>query len=201
MPRVYTTREVSCGHDGRKHHAKGLCQECYCAKRNRETGAEVGKRYRKKHPERLKERRRKYKEKNPEKAREWSRKAQQRLRQKKLAAAASAGLDPRARWYGTEEGWRANRSNHLRSKYNLTLADYEAMHRSQGGLCAICRGPETATRNGIVKNLAVDHCHATGKIRGLLCQHCNQLFGHARESVAILRAAIEYLERSTARTR
>jgi hypothetical protein len=69
------------------------------------------------------------------------------------------------------------------------------MWESQDGRCAICLLPETATWKGVVKMLAVDHDHQTGKIRGLLCAKCNTLAGHSQENLAILRAVIEYLKR------
>jgi hypothetical protein len=61
------------------------------------------------------------------------------------------------------------------------------MVASQGGRCAICG--ETPER------LVVDHCHASGMVRGLLCQSCNFGIGHLRDSVERLQSAIQYLKR------
>lgn len=57
--------------------------------------------------------------------------------------------------------------------FNVLRSDYDAMYEKQGGLCAICGKPE------IKKNsrMAVDHCHSTGNIRGLLCLGCNSKLG------------------------
>ncbi|MFG3136056.1 endonuclease domain-containing protein [Streptomyces sp. NPDC048211] len=60
----------------------------------------------------------------------------------------------------------------LKDEYQLTVAQYEALVAAQGGLCASCnRGPEAGRR------LAVDHCHATGVVRALLCTRCNLIVG------------------------
>lgn len=82
------------------------------------------------------------------------------------------------------------RDKHLQRQYGLTLADYEAMFEAQGGLCAICVKPESQN-----KLLSVDHCHTTGRIRGLLCMHCNTGIGKLGDTPAGLRAALAYLEK------
>jgi len=70
------------------------------------------------------------------------------------------------------------RADLLRREYGVTLAQYDEMLARQGGLCAICRKPETTRRSsGEVLPLAVDHDHATGGVRGLLCMRCNLLTG------------------------
>lgn len=86
------------------------------------------------------------------------------------------------------------KNRELRTGFGIGLADYQAMYDAQGGVCAICQKPETATRRGKVKMLAVDHCHGTGKVRGLLCVECNTGIGKLREDTTVLRAAIRYLE-------
>lgn len=63
----------------------------------------------------------------------------------------------------------------LRHRYGLTLADYDALLLAQGGVCAICLLPESHARS---KRLAVDHCHVTGAVRGLLCYRCNVSLGY-----------------------
>lgn len=82
-------------------------------------------------------------------------------------------------------GRRAN----LMRKYGLTEADYNAMLEQQGGVCAICHRPNF---NG--KPLFVDHCHATGKVRALLCHQCNAGGGLFSECPDRLRAAARYFE-------
>lgn len=89
----------------------------------------------------------------------------------------------------------ANKGHALRSKFGIDMDRYREMHADQGACCAICRKPETGTRNGKTITLAVDHNHTTGAVRDLLCRGCNQLIGNAKEDVGVLEAAIAYLRR------
>lgn len=75
----------------------------------------------------------------------------------------------------------------LRYHYKYSLADYEIKLAEQGGKCGICN--ELPKRR-----LAVDHDHATGKVRGLLCIQCNVLLGYARDRKEILTRSIWYLQ-------
>lgn len=78
----------------------------------------------------------------------------------------------------------------LQRKFGITLAQYNEMLEKQGGKCKICKAdPKTLS-----KDLAVDHCHNTGKIRGLLCIACNTALGKLKDSPELLRVAISYLE-------
>ena len=81
----------------------------------------------------------------------------------------------------------------LRSKYKISPEEYAALLRKQKGLCAVCRQPERAKLRGKTKRLALDHCHRTGKIRGMLCSRCNTALGLLGDSVPLLRAAIKYM--------
>lgn len=95
-------------------------------------------------------------------------------------------------------GWRERNPEKVREqwrrknleKYGLTPAQYDEMLASQDGVCAICRQVDHVSRR-----LHVDHCHSTGRVRGLLCGPCNSVIGLAREDPAVLRAAIDYLGR------
>jgi len=71
-------------------------------------------------------------------------------------------------------------------RYGLTLEEYRAILARQGGVCAICRRAD--------RRLCVDHCHATGKVRGFLCGPCNTGLGCLGDNPEFLRAAIEYLD-------
>lgn len=87
----------------------------------------------------------------------------------------------------------------LNDRYDMTVEDLERMRESQGDVCAICSRPNT-TKNGPsqrVTDLRVDHCHATGKVRGLLCDQCNKGLGMFEDSVERMAAAIAYLGRTT----
>ena len=84
----------------------------------------------------------------------------------------------------------------LKRQFNLSIDEYNILHEKQKGLCAICNEPETFinchTKTVIL--LAVDHCHLTGSIRGLLCRHCNLMIGNAKDSSKILRQAANYVD-------
>lgn len=82
------------------------------------------------------------------------------------------------------------RERHLIRKYGVSLADYERMLAEQNGCCAICRAPESEQFKGVFH---VDHCHATGRVRGLLCRGCNHILGHVKDDPKTLQAAIDYL--------
>lgn len=66
---------------------------------------------------------------------------------------------------------------HILETYGLTTEQYWEIYAAQGGVCYICR-----RARGLRKKLSVDHCHATGTVRGLLCQRCNRdVLGHLRD--------------------
>lgn len=83
----------------------------------------------------------------------------------------------------------------LLSKYGLTLEGYDLLYEQQSGVCALCGQPETARdgRSGQVRRLAVDHCHETGRIRGLLCYRCNHLIGCLGDNPASIEHVLEYM--------
>lgn len=68
--------------------------------------------------------------------------------------------------------WETDKKKHLKRSYGITLDEYNKMLKDQGGVCKICKLP---CKSG--KNLAVDHCHDTGTVRGLLCAKCNTNLG------------------------
>ena len=89
----------------------------------------------------------------------------------------------------------AQRHYGLMRLYGIDLAKYQEMLLSHNGVCAICFKPETSVVNGKIKPLAVDHCHDSEKIRGLLCARCNQAVGLFGEDVNVLSNAIDYLRK------
>lgn len=85
--------------------------------------------------------------------------------------------------------WRADKFfSAVRTTYGVTRAEWYAMLISQSGRCLICLDPMVEP--------SVDHDHATGLVRGLLCKPCNLGLGSFRDSVDRLRAAANYLERT-----
>jgi hypothetical protein len=73
--------------------------------------------------------------------------------------------------------------------FGLTIEDYEEMSHAQNQQCAIC-GTTQCTSG---KRLAVDHCHETGRIRGLLCMRCNQAIGKLNDNYFLLQQAADYV--------
>lgn len=78
-----------------------------------------------------------------------------------------------------------SRRNALRRKYGLSLEKYDSILASQAGVCAICHAPPTL-ENCKCGLLVVDHCHRTGKVRGLLCSNCNSGLGFFKENTQTL---------------
>ena len=97
------------------------------------------------------------------------------------------------RWHQTEEGKLSSANTKLKRRFGITMDDYQAMLDSQGGQCLICG----TTESYLGHRLAVDHCHTTGKIRGLLCKGCNVGLGNFNDRPELLRNAAAYLERIT----
>ena len=88
------------------------------------------------------------------------------------------------------------RNNYLKSKYNLSIEQYGQLLIIQHCVCAICNKSEIVkdARSGKLKDLAVDHCHETGKIRGLLCDRCNRGIGLLQDNFEITQSATNYLK-------
>jgi hypothetical protein len=83
-------------------------------------------------------------------------------------------------------------ANHLKQNFGLTVQDFNRLSKLQNGCCAIC-GEQPK------RKLHVDHCHTTGKIRGLLCQRCNMGLGNFCDSPELLVKAIAYLGKNGAK--
>jgi hypothetical protein len=79
----------------------------------------------------------------------------------------------------------STRNYHLKRRYGITEDDFERMLARQGGLCVICKA---------VPGTFVDHCHASGQVRGVLCFNCNNGLGHFEDGMAVLERAALYLE-------
>jgi hypothetical protein len=95
------------------------------------------------------------------------------------------------------EKWKRHTKNvHFRRQYGITYNDYLALHEKQLGLCAICGNPEKLIKQGVKFDLAVDHDHVTGRIRGLLCNNCNRALGLMKDDALVLQSALDYLRRT-----
>ena len=82
---------------------------------------------------------------------------------------------------------KRKREFELKRKYGLDLETYENMKSNQNNLCAICNSPQRG------KELHVDHCHSSGKVRQLLCSRCNLVLGQAGDNISLLEGCILYL--------
>ena len=81
------------------------------------------------------------------------------------------------------------RERRLKYYYGITIADYDNMMETQKGVCKLCQGLD-GTR---WERLAVDHCHKTGKVRGLLCDKCNRGLGQLNDDPNLVLKAYNYL--------
>lgn len=82
----------------------------------------------------------------------------------------------------------AYRERHLQNKYGISLDEYDRLLEKQNYTCDICNKPQVVS-----KRMCVDHDHDTGKVRGLLCHHCNTGLGKFQDDKKLLEAAIQYL--------
>lgn len=155
--------------------------------RSREEKLEYLRRYYQVHPEKYR--------RNPEK---------QAKHNEKRRAQYAADPSLRAAMRAQARDWaRRNPDRHkesrLRLSYGITFADYQRMLTEQLGGCAICGAAHCKDfdpRSGKPRKLHVDHCHATGAVRGLLCSNCNKAIGLFHDAPERLRAAAAYLERT-----
>lgn len=150
-----------------------------------------------------KERRREYDRirlQNPEvqarmKAYRQSERGKEMLKRSGIKFRATEKYKKRAREYKRTDRYQRWRRNHdFKNKFGITLEEYDKMFEAQNRVCAICYRPETFILKGRTHSLAVDHCHKTGKIRGLLCRNCNQMLGLAKDNIETLEKAAKYLK-------
>ncbi len=78
----------------------------------------------------------------------------------------------------------------LKRKYNLSIEEYEILIESQNNSCKVCG---THAKNNIKGKLYIDHCHTTGKVRGLLCMKCNSALGLLNDDKTLVQKLINYL--------
>ncbi len=96
------------------------------------------------------------------------------------ARVSAGGLKPtqnRGRW-----------SSKLKSAFGISADIYDKMLADQGGVCKICKKTDPTGQR-----LAVDHCHLTNRVRGLLCRNCNTALGKFKDDTTLLQNAINYL--------
>ena len=151
--------------------------------KNREILREKNKIYRKEKPETVKESNKKWRENNRESC---------NSKQKRHAEKHPEKIKERwDNWY--EDNKTRVKFNKIKRVYGLSKEQYLEMLKLQNDCCAICLcNKETLP----YQTLVVDHCHNTGKVRGLLCNHCNTAVGLFKDNKDFLKKAIQYLEQS-----
>jgi hypothetical protein len=101
-----------------------------------------------------------------------------------------------ARRQVSREWYRRSGMDRIRTRlYGLSPEQYAELLAQQMGICAICGQPETREYRGHPMVLAVDHCHDTDEVRGLLCGKCNVAIGMLNHDIGLLDKARAYLER------
>lgn len=132
------------------------------------------------------EKRRLHRLANYERVREQEKKS----RQKNLEKHRSDSRNRMKEYRKTEQYKQLRPEQEIRRKYGLTTEQWGQMFIAQGSACAICRTPDNGGRRW-----HTDHCHNTKKVRGILCQHCNLMLGHARDNPRTLELAVDYLHK------
>ena len=92
------------------------------------------------------------------------------------------------------ESYNLSQLRHRLKLKGISLEEYQAAVEHQKGMCGICGSTEVRRKNS--RQWYVDHCHVTGKFRGLLCNNCNSALGLLRDDIAVLERAIAYLKAS-----
>jgi len=95
------------------------------------------------------------------------------------------------RYNSTPERKAARAAHHLRNRYGIAPEDRDQMIEDQDGKCKIC-----GDKLDMGKFTHVDHCHVSGKVRGVLCLACNNGIERFKDSVDIMEKAIQYLQQS-----
>lgn len=90
--------------------------------------------------------------------------------------------------------YESKRKWNYKTRYNITVEEYDALFAKQNGVCAICEKPENMTKGDKLHALAVDHNHETLQVRGLLCMSCNTKLGYFEKN-NLLHRMIAYLMR------
>jgi hypothetical protein len=84
-----------------------------------------------------------------------------------------------------------NRENSLKANFGINIKEYNVILEKQNHCCDICG----LHKSNFTRQLAVDHCHTTDKVRGLLCVNCNLAIGNFRDDITVLKKAINYLQK------
>lgn len=174
--------------NGLKSHCK-ICEKEY-RDQNKERSKQYGKEYRKQHKEEKKQYYLKHKEKINEKRKEYYSNNKELINEK---GKEYNKIYREINKQKIKERRQAKRDitykKEISRLYNLTIDEYNKKLQNQNNECFICK-KELTTR----KYTAIDHCHISGKVRGILCRECNLALGLVKEDTNILKSMITYLE-------
>jgi hypothetical protein len=92
--------------------------------------------------------------------------------------------------------YKVDKNSKLKKAYGISLQDYNELLTKQNGKCSICGVNNNGYYRKKPRAFAVDHCHTTSKIRGLLCSDCNTGIGLLKDNIDLLNNAIKYLNKS-----
>lgn len=119
----------------------------------------------------------------------------QNNRERLLAYKKQKHIDNKDLYNSRAKAWSENNPDKIKNgrllrSFGITLEQYNEMLRKQDYKCAIC----DTHKDNEIRALAVDHCHTTGKIRGLLCTTCNRALGLLKDNSEILEKAVNYVK-------
>ena len=142
---------------------------------------------------------RQWREQNKQRLKEYNKEWAKQNKEKRMIYGKKWREDnpEKTKEYHTKYDLTKRHNAHLKRKFGITIEDYETMLDKQQGGCAICGKTEEASK----QKLAVDHCHSTGFVRGILCRACNTAIGLFEDNVETMSKAIEYLNESSSRHR
>ena len=147
----------------------------------------------------LKEWVKKDRKKNPERYQNYVKKSQQKCKEKKKVYMKIYELENKEKIKERNKKWKNKnkekiRDQNLKRMYGISSLDYENILESQHGKCCICLIHWTQTKEN--RKLVVDHCHTTGKIRGLLCMNCNKSLGFLKDNKEIISNMLIYISKN-----
>jgi hypothetical protein len=128
----------------------------------------------------------KWKESNPEKVKEYKNKWSIKNKDK-------------IKIYKTKVTTENKRKHSIKTYYGVSWEEYLNIYQKSDGKCSICATPLSVHKEQNKETACVDHCHTTGKIRGILCRTCNRGIGYLRDSPELLKIAAGYLEKHNAK--
>ena len=136
-----------------------------------------------------------YKKRHPDRVKEQDKNAYYKRREKILARKKAYRLENLEKIMKYQKQYQLDNKKErvrrdLKKVYGITEDDYNKMYITQNGKCAICG----IHQNNLKRRLSVDHDHINGRVRGLLCHHCNTILGMAKDDSEILESALIYLK-------